>query len=230
LAAAAGVNFGFYPPNVTEVLAAPPLVLRWAVSSVIALVLATPLAIAIADDGTKYVADDQVQSIVVFDASDRYVRSFGHKDFRPVSVAIHGNELYAANYKASRIEVFDRTSGELLRTIGTPGKKHGEMYGPLGVAVDNAGNVYVDDVINCRVQKFDASGKFVSTFGSQGDRPGAFTRPKHLAVDTDGVIYVVDAAFQNVQMFDKKYRTLPVLWQFREPPRRDGHARGNLCA
>jgi DNA-binding beta-propeller fold protein YncE len=167
-----------------------------------------PLAIAISEDGMKYVADDQVQAIVVFDADDRYVRSFGHKDFRPVGLAVHGNELYAADYKASHVEVFDRTTGNVIRTISGPGKKKGEMYGPLGIAVDKDGNVFVDDVINCRVQKFSADGIFISAFGTLGDSPGTFTRPKHMAVDPDGVIYIVDAAFQNVQMFDKQYRPL----------------------
>ena len=167
-----------------------------------------PLAIAIADDGTKYVADDQVQAIVVFDASDRYAFSFGHKDFRPVGLAVRGSEIYVADYKASHIEVYDRFSGSLLRTIGKPGKKRGEMYGPLGVAIDNDGNVYVDDVINCRVQKFTADGKVLGAFGAMGDSPGTFTRPKHMAVDSEGIIYIVDAAFQNVQMFDKQFRPL----------------------
>ena len=170
--------------------------------------LVKPLAIAIADDGTKYVADNQLQSVVVFDATDRYVFSFGHKGFSPVGLAVHGNELYAADYKESRIEVYDRITGTFLRNIGGPGKKHGEMYGPLGIAVDNDGFVYVDDVINYRVQKFDPSGKYISSFGTQGDTPGTFSRPKHLAVDSEGIIYVVDAAFQNVQMFDKQYGVL----------------------
>jgi DNA-binding beta-propeller fold protein YncE len=167
-----------------------------------------PLAIAIANDGTKYVADNQMQSIVVFDASDKYVRSFGHKDFYPVGLAVHGNEIYAVDHRASHIEVFDRNTGAQLRIIGSPGQKPGQLLGPLGIAVDEQGNVYVDDVLNCRVQKFTAQGKFIGAFGARGDSPGAFTRPKHLAVDHDGVIYVVDAAFQNVQMFDKQFRPL----------------------
>lgn len=167
-----------------------------------------PLAIAIADDGTKYVADQQIQAIVVFDAADHYVRSFGHKDFRPVGLAVHGNELYATDFKASHIEVFDRTSGESLRIISGPGKKPGEMYGALGVAVDNDGNVYANDILNCHVQKFASDGKFMGSFGGQGDHPGTFTRPKHMAVDSDGIVYVVDGAFQNVQMFDNQFRPL----------------------
>jgi DNA-binding beta-propeller fold protein YncE len=170
--------------------------------------LVKPIAISIAPDGMKYIADAQLGAIAVFDASDRYVRQIGHENFHPVGVAVHGDELYATDLKANHVEVFNRLTGNSLRIIGAPGVKKGQMAGPLGVAADNAGNIYVDDIINCRVQKFAADGKLLGSFGSLGDHPGTFTRPKHIAVDNDGVIYVVDAAFQNVQMFDSQYRAL----------------------
>jgi sugar lactone lactonase YvrE len=170
--------------------------------------LGKPVAIAIAADGNKYVADVQIGDIAVFDASDHLVRQIGHKDFNPVGVTVHGNELYVTDHKANHVEVFDRFSGNSLRIIGSFGQKPGQMIGPLGIATDDQGNVYVDDIINCRVQKFAADGKLLGAFGALGDHPGTFTRPKHIAVDHDGVIYVVDAAFQNVQMFDSQFRPL----------------------
>ncbi|MBF0539191.1 MAG: FG-GAP repeat protein, partial [Nitrospirae bacterium] len=39
---------------------------------------------------------------------------------------------------------------------------------PQGVAVDNAGNIYVADTGNHRIQKFDASGKFISNWSASG--------------------------------------------------------------
>ncbi|MGA2231566.1 MAG: hypothetical protein ABSH22_11760 [Tepidisphaeraceae bacterium] len=170
--------------------------------------LAKPIAIAIAPDGTKYIADGTLGTIAVFDASDHYVRQIGHDNFRPVGVAVHGDLLYATDFKANHIEVFNRLTGASVRIIGEPGTKKGQMVGPLGIATDSQGNVYVDDIINCRVQKFSPDGKLLGEFGSLGDHPGSFTRPKHIAVDNDGVIYVVDAAFQNVQMFNSKYEAL----------------------
>jgi len=144
----------------------------------------------------------------VFDPSDRMVSQIGHEHFRPVGVAVHGNELYATDYANNRIEVFDRNTGQSLRTIAVPGIKKGQVVGPLGVAVDAEGNVYVDDVLGCRVQKFTAAGKQIGQFGSLGDLPGDFVRPKHIAIDSEGKIYVVDAAFSNVQVFDKQFHPL----------------------
>ena len=170
--------------------------------------LAKPVAIAIAPDGTKYIADVQIGDIAVFDSSDHFVQQIGHENFNPVGVAVHGNELYVTDYRGSHVEVFDRFSGKSLRIIGSLGRKPGQLAGPLGIAADDEGNIYVDDIINCRVQKFAPNGKLLGLFGALGDHPGMFTRPKHIAVDHDGVIYVVDAAFQNVQMFDSHFRAL----------------------
>jgi len=168
----------------------------------------SPLAITVAEDGWKYVADNTAGTISVFDQNDAFVRQFGHKDFHPVGLAVFGNRLYAADYKASHVEIFDRTSGQSVGFMGSRGLKEGQMVGPLGVAVDAQGNVYVSEVLMDRVQKFSPDGKFLGKFGQVGDQPGTFTRPKHIAVDHDGIIYVVDNAFQNVQMFDQQFRPL----------------------
>ncbi|HWB55271.1 MAG TPA: hypothetical protein VG722_13800, partial [Tepidisphaeraceae bacterium] len=170
--------------------------------------LMKPVAIAISGDGYKYVADDVVGAIAVFDPNDRMVGQIGHERLRPVGIAVYGDNLYVADYSKNHIEVFDRKTGKTLRYIGTPGIKKGQLVGPLGVAVDREGNVYVDDVVGCRVQKFSPDGQCLGSFGTRGDRPGDFVRPKHLAVDSDGRIYVVDAAFANVQIFNSKFQSL----------------------
>src|SRR4051794_3071317 len=41
----------------------------------------------------------------------------------------------------------------------------GEFSGPTGIASDAAGDVYVADRDNARIQKFDSQGNFVLAFG-----------------------------------------------------------------
>lgn len=94
-------------------------------------------------------------------------------------------------------------AGALDKVMAPYGSNNGEFFNPYKTAVDAAGNVYVAEASNYRVQKFDKNGNFLLKFGSQGMGDGQFVQPVGIAVDsTDGSIYVVDAAQHNVQKFD----------------------------
>ena len=82
---------------------------------------------------------------------------------------------------------------------------------PWGIATDSAGDVYVTDWRNDRVEKFDAGGQFLMTFGSSGDGEGQFNRPNGIAVDSQGDIYVCDWMNDRVQVFDQAGRFKDVL-------------------
>ena len=68
----------------------------------------------------------------------------------------------------------------------------GDLNAPDGIAIDRAGNVYVADTDNDRVQKFDSNGEFITQFGGTGAGPGQFLSPETIAVDSKGNIYVGD--------------------------------------
>ncbi len=167
-----------------------------------------PVAVTVADDGTIYVADNERGALIVFDANERYQQAIGFQGFQPTSVAVHADRIYATDFKSQIVQIFSRTSGEKIGSIGTVGDDDGQFRLPLGIATDKAGNVYVMDMMRCRLQKFSPEGTYLGGAGQQGDIAGTFARPKHISVDADGVIYVVDAAFQNVQMFDDQFRVL----------------------
>jgi len=73
---------------------------------------------------------------------------------------------------------------------------------PTDVAMDSAGNVYVMDTGNNRVQKFDAAGTYLSQWGSPGSGNGQFSYPSGIAVDSAGNVYVTDTGNHRVQKFD----------------------------
>lgn len=170
--------------------------------------LQRPVAVAVADDGQLYVADGIHGAIFVFDTSERFTRSIVVPKLKPASIAISGERLFIADMGRQQILVLDRGTGKELGAIGTVGDEDGQFRLPIGVATDKAGNIYVADMMRCKVQKFSPEGTFLSAVGQQGDHAGGFARPKHLAVDSEGVVYVVDSGFQNVQMFNAGFQLL----------------------
>lgn len=170
--------------------------------------LKQPVAVAVADNGEIFVGDIERGAVFVYDTSERFSRMFGHPKFKPAGIAIHANRVYVTSTSSQVVEVFDRASGEQVGTIGSVGDGDGQFRLPLGVATDSKGNVWVADMMRCRVQKFSPEGQLIKAFGEMGDYRGSFARPKHIAVDSDDVVYVVDAAFQNVQMFNAEGQAL----------------------
>lgn len=84
---------------------------------------------------------------------------------------------------------------------GSCGKGRGQFLYPHGIAIDEAGNVYVACNLNDRVQKFTKNGDFVSSWGSHGPGNGQFYCPMDLTIDQEGFIYVADQENYRVQKF-----------------------------
>jgi len=74
------------------------------------------------------------------------------------------------------------------------------FYIPMNIVRDAAGNLYVLDSGNHRVQKFGPDGKHLATFGRHGQGPGEFVYPSWLAVDAQGFLYVSDPNNNRVQV------------------------------
>ena len=72
---------------------------------------------------------------------------------------------------------------------------------PQNIATDDLGNVYVTDLGNMRVQKFNNNGVFLNAWGSSGSGSGQFNSPAGIAIFDDSV-FVVDSQLHRVQKFD----------------------------
>lgn len=171
--------------------------------------LSQPVNISIEADGTKYVTDPVRGQVVVFDRNDAYLRAIGEPGtWKPVDAVPFEDRLYVADNANGLVKIFDKASGELLKTIGDKGDPSERLDRPTNVAFDAKGNLYVTDIGRFQIVKFDRDGHFQSMIGKAGDTPGHFARPKGTAIDRNGLLYATDAAFNNVQIFSPEGRLL----------------------
>ena len=143
--------------------------------------------------------------------------------------------IYVAEYWNHRIQEFDATSDHSFSAqIVDPGVRgydctnnptdcdgNGELNQPMDVDVDSSGNLWVVDLGNNRIQKFNgSSGTYVSQFGSFCDvdsntsgcnasasgasvtGDGQFYSPKSIAIDSSDNIWVADTNNNRIQKFN----------------------------
>jgi tripartite motif-containing protein 71 len=89
-----------------------------------------------------------------------------------------------------RIQKFSPTGAPLARW-GSLGSGPGQFDGPVGIAVDPQGNIYVADVANHRIQKLSPSGLPLTQWHTVGSGIGEYTETGFdLALDASGNVYV----------------------------------------
>ncbi len=86
--------------------------------------------------------------------------------------------------------------------MGQPGNGPGSFDEPGGLTIDSQGNLYVADIFNHRVQKFDSEGNFLAQVGGNGPDEGQFNEPWGVAVDSQDNVYVADSFNHRIQKFD----------------------------
>ncbi|MGN6257431.1 MAG: hypothetical protein ACTHN3_06740, partial [Solirubrobacterales bacterium] len=86
-------------------------------------------------------------------------------------------------------------------SFGSSGSGTGQVDGPRGAAIDAAGNIWVADTENSRVEEFGPEGKYLSGFGSLGSGNGQLNHPRGLAFDPSGNIWVADTGNNRLEKF-----------------------------
>lgn len=157
-----------------------------------------PGQVAVAGDGV-YV-ETPIHGVVRYALSDgAFVRRYGA--LRPgelqtpehAAVDADGN-LFVADSAMNRVEKF-APDGSLAAAVGADGADgsagtgNGEFNGPTGVAVDAAGNVWVADTYNDRVQELTSQGAYVQQW-PMTDADGNPLAPNAIAVGADGGVWV----------------------------------------
>jgi uncharacterized protein (TIGR03663 family) len=176
--------------------------------------LNAPRGLAVAPDGSIWVADTGNSRIVRFDATGEVVNSWGERTpdgqnppapgtfTEPWGVAIdsQGN-IFVADTWNHRVQKFDST-GKFLLEWGQAGQLNDgsdRLWGPRGIAVSPDGRVYLTDTGNKRVAVFDTNGKSLFEFGTEGE--GLLDEPVGIAIGPDGRVYVADTWNMRVAVF-----------------------------
>jgi hypothetical protein len=91
--------------------------------------------------------------------------------------------------------------GAHIGSLGGQDRGDGQFIEPSGVAVDGAGNVYVADTNNNRIEKFASDGTFLAKWGSRGGGDGQLDLPSGIAVDRAGTVFLTEPGNDLIKMF-----------------------------
>ena len=109
-----------------------------------------------------------------------------------------GTEHYSIPYTIYHYNYIKKftADGNFITKWGSSGTGDGQFDNVVSVAVDLQGSVYVVDLDNHRIQKFDSNGNFITELRSWND---------HIAVNSSGNIYGVEKGRSpSIQVFVPK--------------------------
>jgi DNA-binding beta-propeller fold protein YncE len=168
-----------------------------------------PYGIAGDRNNNIYVSELYLSRIHVYDIDGIYQRDFATGLVNqgviksPGDITIVDNQMYLSDISQNRIFVIDLETEELVRQIGL----EFDLMAPNGVAVDEAGNVFVTDTGRQRVVVFDPDGNPVRLINGTATGHGinsVLINPRGIGVDRSGNLYVVSNLSHTVFVFDRE--------------------------
>ena len=118
----------------------------------------------------------------------------------PWGIAFGKNGMWAvADYSKHCVYIFDGWD-QLIRKVGSHGRRNGQLNNPEGVTFDSNNHLYVADYNNNRVQVFDVIGKYLHQFGSSGSGNGQLSGPVGITIHNNKV-FVTEESNHRISVF-----------------------------
>lgn len=168
---------------------------------------------------TVNAASESSDSMVVFDADGKFIKSWG-KDFKGGAHGLHIRKegstefLYLCDTKRGLV-VKTTLNGEEVFSLGYPDESEAykpdasgtkKKYSPTNLAIAPNGDIYVGDGYGSSyVNVYSKDGKYLHTFGGKGSGDGQLDCPHGIVLDTRGsepVLMVADRANNRIQTFN----------------------------
>jgi peptidylamidoglycolate lyase len=161
-------------------------------------ILALPHSITIDDHDNVWITDVAWHQVFKFTRDGKLLMTLGQRGVagddathfnRPSDVAVSRDGVFYVSdgYGNNRIMKFG-ADGALMKTWGTKGASSGQLDLPHGLAVSDAGKVYVVDRSNARIQIFNSEGAYVTQW-----RDSALASAQAIKVAKDGHVFVANA-------------------------------------
>jgi outer membrane protein assembly factor BamD (BamD/ComL family) len=151
-------------------------------------------ALAVAPDGTLWVASDKTRSAVPFDASGKPGAGLTAQDPRALSLDPAGEVVFAARGAV-------RVGSKDIRSFTTPPEKPGDAPKPA----TRGGSFLVSDEDRDAILRYDAKGEYLGTFPGGVPTKREVTR---ILVDGEGEIVTLDRDEKAVRVWDETGRLL----------------------
>ncbi len=156
-----------------------------------------PSAIGVSSNNDVYVVNNGKMTII-----HQSTRTFNGWSSIPIAKSFtfdqFGN-VFAAGGSFDQLIKYS-SDGTLLGAWGERGSGNGQFIEPSGVAIDSEGFIYVSDLQNHRIQKFNAEMEYITQWTGEVFGSSIFS-PYTAAIDSEDYIYVIDISNRCVQKF-----------------------------
>ena len=162
---------------------------------------ASPVGVALDDQGNVFVADSTRRSVLVY-GSDRSLLEELSPDatFEPTALLIHNSILYVADRGNRLVTRYDVAARAWQPPLPPPVDQPAFAV-PTGIAMTTDGTLLVTDALLGIIHRIDEGGKWLTPLSTRGRGPGQLVRPIGICRTPGGLIAVADAARQAVVLF-----------------------------